>query len=157
VLRAASVAGDVLDPTLITEVLELPPARIDAALDRLEQERFAVFGGDRYAFNGQLVRAVVESECIQAGGRRRLRERCIAALAKREDIDSQLLRARLLVVERHPDGFDAARRVAERAATVGAKRTATAALRLAERGAGDDAARLAWLERFREQERVAAQ
>src|SRR5439155_16970759 len=79
-VRAASVGGEVLDPTLISGVLELPPARIDAALDRLEQERFVVFRGDRYAFNGQLARAVVESECIQAGGRRRLRERYIDTL-----------------------------------------------------------------------------
>jgi len=157
VLRAASVAGDVLDPTLITEVLELPRARIDAALDRLEQERFVVFGGDRYAFNGQLVRAVVESECIQAGGRRRLRERHIAALATRDDIDSELLRARLLVTERRPDGFEAARSAAERAAALGAKRTAAAALRLAERAAGDDAVRLGSLERLRQPEQDAVQ
>jgi DNA-binding SARP family transcriptional activator len=157
VVRAASVGGEVLDSALIAEVLELPPARIDAALDRLERERFIVFGGDRYSFNGQLVRAVVESECIQAGGRRRLRERHIAALATRDDMDSQLLRARLLVTERHPEGFETARSVAGRAATVGARRTAAAALRLAERAAGDDAARLASLEPLRQQQRVAAQ
>src|SRR5207249_4359937 len=57
VLRAASVAGEVLDPTLITEVLGLPAERIDAALDRLERERFVVFTGARYAFNGQLLPA----------------------------------------------------------------------------------------------------
>jgi DNA-binding SARP family transcriptional activator len=157
VVRAASVGGEVLDSALIAEVLELPPARIDAALDRLERERFIVFGGDRYSFNGQLVRAVVESECIQAGGRRRLRERHIAALATRDDMDSQLLRARLLVTERHPEGFETARSVAGRAATVGARRTAAAALRLAERAAGDDAARLASLQPLRQQQRVAAQ
>jgi len=157
VVRAASVGGEVLDSALIAEVLELAPARIDAALDRLERERFVVFSGDRYSFNGQLVRAVVESECIQAGGRRRLRERHIAALATRDDMDSQLLRARLLVTERHPEGFEAARSVAGRAATVGARRTTAAALRLAERAAGDDAARLASLQPLRQQERVAAQ
>ena len=157
VLRAASVGGDVVDPSLIGEVLDLPHARIDAALDRLERERFVVFDRDRYSFNGQLVRAVVESECIQAGGRRRLRERHISALASRDDIDSQLSRARLLVTERHPDGFQAARSVAERASALGAKRTAAAALRLAERAAGDDAARLASLESVRQQQRVAAQ
>jgi len=157
VVRAASVGGEVLDSVLIAVVLELPPARIDAALDRLERERFVVFSGDRYAFNGQLVRAVVESECIQAGGRRRLRERHIAALATRDDIDSQLLRARLLVTERHPDGFEAARSAAERAAALGAKRTAAAALRLAERAAGDDAVRLGSLERLRQPEQDAVQ
>ncbi len=157
VLRTASVGGEVVDPSLIAEVLDLPHARIDAALDRLERERFVVFDRDRYSFNGQLVRAVVESECIQAGGRRRLRERHISALASRDDVDSQLLRARLLVAERHPDGFEAARSVAERGAALGAKRTTAAALRLAERAAGDDAARLASLEALRQQERVAAQ
>jgi DNA-binding SARP family transcriptional activator len=150
VVRAASVGGEVLDSVLIAEVLELPPARIDAALDRLERERFVVFAGDRYAFNGQLVRAVVESECIQAGGRRRLRERHIAALATRDDIDSRLLRARLLVTERHPDGFEAARSVTERALAVGARRTAAGALHLAERAANGSPERLALLEPLRQ-------
>lgn len=149
VLRAASVGGEVLDPALIAEALQLPSDRIDAALDRLERDRFVLFIGDRYAFNGQLVRAVVESECIQAGGRRRLRERHIAALATRDDIDSQLLRARLLVTERHPDGFEAARSVAERALAAGARRTAAGALHLAERAANGSPDRLALLEALR--------
>src|SRR5205807_2600618 len=54
VLRAASVGDEVVDPSLIAEVLELPHARINAALDRLERERFVVFDSDRYSFNGQL-------------------------------------------------------------------------------------------------------
>src|SRR5689334_6526457 len=149
VLRAASVAGEVLDPPLITEVLGLPAERIDGALDRLERERFVVFRGDRYAFNGQLLPAVIESECIQAGGRRRLRERHIAALTARDDLDSRLLRARLLVTERHPDGFEAARKAAEQALSAGARRTATAALRIAERAAAGDAERLVLLDALR--------
>lgn len=155
VLRAASIAGDLLDPLLLTEVSGLLGTRVDAALDRLERERFVVFDGQRYAFSGRLLPAVIESECMQAGGRRRLRERCVAALASREDIDSQLLRARLLLAERHPEAFEAARRVAEQAATVGAKRAASAALRLAEHAAGRDPARLALLQRLRQQQVVA--
>lgn len=151
VLRAASVGGEVLDAALITEVLDLPQGRIEAALDRLERERLVVFSGGRYAFNGQLVRAVVESECIQPGGRRRLRERQIAALAARDDLEAQLLRARLLVIERHPDGFGAARAAAERALGIGARRAATGALHLAERAAEGSTERLVELEGLRQQ------
>jgi len=151
VLRAASIAGDVLDPILLTEVSSLPATRVDTALDRLERERFVVFVDGRYRFNGRLLPSVIESECIQAGGRRRLRERYVAALASREDIDSQLLRARLLAVERAPEAFEAAVRVAERALALGAQRTASSAIRTAERaaGAGADAERLGLLEVLR--------
>ena len=151
VLRAASVAGEVVDPSLIARVLDLPQAQIDAALDRLEREHFVVFTGDRYAFNGQLLPAVIERECVQAGGRRRLRERHIAALTARNDVDSQLLRARLLVTEGHPDGFDAARAVALKALDLGAKRTASAAVRLAARAAEGQADRMTLLEPLRRQ------
>ena len=145
VVRAASVGAEVLDATLIAEVLALPAGRIEAALDRLERERFVVFDQGRYAFNGGLLQAVIEGECIQPGGRRRLRERYIAALATREDLDAQLLRARLLAAERHPDAFDAARSATERALGLGARRTAAAALHIAERAAGTDAERAALL------------
>jgi DNA-binding SARP family transcriptional activator len=146
VLRAASVAAEVLDVPLIAEVTGLPGGRVDAALDRLERDRFVVFDGERYAFNGRLLPAVIETECMQAGGRRRLRERYIAALGARDDIDSQLLCARLLVAERHAEAFDTAKRVTERALALGAKRTAVAALRIAERAAGADLDRIALLE-----------
>jgi DNA-binding SARP family transcriptional activator len=145
VLRAASIAGDVLDPTLIAGVAGVPGDRVEAALDQLERERFLVFDGGRYTFTGRLLPAVIESECMQSGGRHRLRQRCITALAAHDDIDSQLLRARLLAAERSPEAFEAARRVARQATTVGATRTALAALRIAERAAGEDAARLALL------------
>jgi len=88
---------------------------------------------------------------MQPGGRRRLRERYIAALASRDDIDSQLLRAGLLASERAPDAFEAAVRVAERALTLGAQRTASSAIRTAERAAGADAERLGRLEKLRRQ------
>ena len=90
--------------------------------------------------------------------RRRLRERYVAALVAREDIDSQLLRARLLAAERHPDAFEAARRVTEQAVVLGARRTAAAALRIAERAAGEDLDRIALLEPLQQRvERVIAQ
>jgi len=149
VLRAASIAGDVLDPLVLTEVSGLLGPRVDAALDRLERERFVVFDGGRYRFTGRLIAAVIERECMQVGGRRRLRERYIAALASRDDIDSQLLRAGLLVSERAPEGFDTAVRVAERALALGAQRTASSAIRTAERAAGADAERVSLLEALR--------
>ena len=149
VLRAACVAGEMVDPSLIAEVSGLPATRVEAALDRLERERFLVFDDGRYRFIGRLLPAVIERECIQAGGRRRLRERYVAALAPRDDIDSQLLRARLLAAERAPEAFEAARRVAERALELGARRTAATAVRTAERAAGADPERLAVLEALR--------
>lgn len=157
VLRAASVPGEMPDPSLLAEVSGIPQPRVEASLDRLERERIVVFDGARYAFASRLLAAVVESESMQPGGRRRLRERYIAALAGRDDIDSQLLRARLLAAERAPDAFEAARRVAERALALGAKRTAATAIRTAERAAGGDPARLALLEPMRQRERVAVQ
>jgi len=149
VLRAASIAGDMLDPAVLTEVSGLLRTRVDAALDRLERERFVVFEGGRYRFTGRLISAVIESECMQAGGRRRLRERYIAALAPRDDIDSQLLRAGLLASERAPEAFEAAVRVAEQALALGAQRTASSAIRTAARAAGADAERLGRLEALR--------
>jgi DNA-binding SARP family transcriptional activator len=149
VLRAASIAGDVLDPAVLTEVSGLLPTRVEAALDRLERERFVVFDGGRYRFTGRLIAAVIESECMQAGGRRRLRERYIAALAPRDDIDSQLFRASLLASEQAPEAFEVAVRVAERALALGAQRTASSAIRTAERAAGADAERLSMLQALR--------
>jgi len=143
VLRVASVAGGVLDPPLIADVSGLGRERVDAAFDRLERERFLVVEGERYAFNGRLLPAVIERECMQAGGRRRLRQQYISALDGRDDMDLQLLRARLMAVERHPDAFQAALCVAERATSLGATRTAEAAGRIAERTAGSEAERLA--------------
>ena len=154
VLRTASVAGEIPDHSLLADVSGIPTPRVEESLDRLERERIVVFDGARYAFASRLLAAVVESESIQPGGRRRLRERYVAALAGRDDIDSQLLRARLLAVERAPDAFEAARRVAERALALGAKRTAATAIRTAERAAGGDPARLALLEPLRRLERV---
>jgi DNA-binding SARP family transcriptional activator len=157
VLRAASVAGEIPDRSLLAEVSGIADVRVDAALDRLERERFVMVDGARYAFTGRLLAAVVESESMQPGGRRRLRERYIAALAARDDLDSQLLRARLLVAERHAEAFETSCRVAERALAAGAKRTAASALRAAQRAAGGDPAKLGLLEPLRQQEGVVGQ
>lgn len=136
VLRVASVGGGVLDPVLIAEVSGLERPRVDAAFDRLERERFLVLEGDRYAFQARLLPAVIERECMQAGGRRRLREQFISALEGRDDLDLQLVRARLMALERHPGALQAAQRVAERATALGATRTTEAARRIVERLAG---------------------
>jgi hypothetical protein len=71
------------------------------------------------------------------------------ALAARDDIDSQLLRAGLLASERLPEAFDAAVQVAERALALGAQRTASSAIRTAERAAGADAERVGVLQGLR--------
>ena len=135
VLRAASVAGEVLRPELITDVLEMQRSRVDAAIERLERERLVAFDGERYAFHGRLVPTVIERECIQPGGRRRLRERYIEALAGRDELDLLLLRARLLGADGRPEAFELALHVAERAADIGATRTVAAAVAVADAAA----------------------
>ncbi|HWP37424.1 MAG TPA: AAA family ATPase [Gemmatimonadales bacterium] len=154
VLRAASILGAALDPSLIAEVAGLEGARVDAAFDRLEQERFVVLDGDRYAFNGRVVPAVIEKECMQAGGRRRLRQQFIAVLDGRSDLDMQLLRARLMEAEGHPQAFQAAVRVADAAVTLGAARTAAAAIHIAEHAAREDNERLALVASLRQRASV---
>ncbi len=143
VLRAASVAGEVLDPPLVSEVSGIPSQRVEAALDRLERQRFVTFDGTRYAFNGRLLPAVIEREYTQPGGRRRLRERYIAALASRDDLQARLLHARLLSLETRPGAFEAAVRAADGALGLGAVRAAAGAIHAAEHVAGQDPERLA--------------
>lgn len=138
VLRAASVAGEVLDPALVAQASGIPTGRVEAALDRLERERFVTFDGTRYAFNGRLLPAVIERECTQPGGRRRVRERYIEALAPRDDLQAQLLHARLLSLEHRPGAFEAAVRVADGALVLGAERAAAGAIHAAERVSGKD-------------------
>src|SRR5256885_3665501 len=69
VLRAASIAGEMPDSPLITDVSGLPGPRVDAALDRLERERFVVFDSGRYRFTGRLIAAGVGGGGIPGGGR----------------------------------------------------------------------------------------
>jgi len=133
-----------LDPAVLTEVSGLLRTRVDAASTGLEREPIpscSRAGATR--FTGRLISAVVETKCMQAGGRRRLRERYIAALASRDDIDSQLLRAGLLAPSERPEAFEAALRVAEHALALGRSGPASSAIRTAERAAGADAERLA--------------
>lgn len=151
VLRSAGVAGEVLEPPLLSEVLQLPRTRIDAAIERLERERLVLFDGARYVFQGRLVPAVIERECIQPGGRRRLRQLYAEVLASRHDLESQFLRARLLAAEDQAEAFDVALRVVERATELKATRTASAALRVAESAAANNATKLARLSAVRAQ------
>src|SRR5256885_15176863 len=69
VLRAASIAGDVLDPLVLTEVSGLLGPRVDAALDRLERERFVVFDGGRYRLSGPRPAAADPGPGRPPGGR----------------------------------------------------------------------------------------
>src|SRR5256886_8631148 len=59
VLRAASIAGDVLDPLVLTEVSGLLGPRVDAALDRLARQPVVVFDGRRYPLSRRPIAAVV--------------------------------------------------------------------------------------------------
>lgn len=152
VLRAASGAGDVVYPELLEAVTGIGTMRVDAALDRLEQRRFVTFTGDRYVFNGRIVRRVVSRECMRSGGRRRLREKYVEILAPRTDIESRLLRAEILVsLDRRDQAFQVAASVVEQALSDGAERSARRALRFAEASAGpEDTERQQALDAFRE-------
>jgi DNA-binding SARP family transcriptional activator len=150
VLRTASVAGELLDPAILSLVSGVPPDRVEIAIENLEDQRFVVFDDERYAFNGRLLPAVIERECIQPGGRHRLRQRWIDALAACEEMGLQLLRVRLLATEGRPETFEAAVGVVEQALAAGALRAATTALRIAERVATRDAEKVVALDNLRQ-------
>jgi len=80
-------------------VLGLPPSGSRPRSIGWNESGFVVFTGARYAFNGQLLPRDRE-RMHSGGGSARLRERYIAALAGRDEIDAQLLRARLLAPSR---------------------------------------------------------
>ena len=134
VLRAASIGGLALDMELIKELVELPDAQIEKALDVLERRRFLTYNTVRYWFTAPLFAQVVRSECLTRGQRQRLRMRAVEELAGRDDLES-----RVLTIEQSAK-VNPCQEVAEQAIAVakeahesGSKRTGQRALAAAER------------------------
>ncbi len=141
VLRAASVTGTALDPTLLAAVTALPATALEQALDQLEERRFLTFDGTRYTFAGALLGEIVRSACLTAGQRRRLQRRVADLLADRTDLESRVLRAELRARDGPgPDAFAEAEAVAREALAAGSVRTVRRAVAAAARAAGDDRA-----------------
>ena len=140
-LRAASVSGSALDPDVLSRTTGLAPDAVEAGLARLERAGLVANDGRRYAFAAPLIAEVVSGECLTAGQRRSLRLRTAEALARREDMDSRVLRVELLS-EVGPDEsvFADALAVADAALAAGAVRSVRRACAAAERAAGDSAA-----------------
>ena len=133
-LRAATVLGMRVDPPLIGELVDMDSARVDAALDRLERDRFVGFTDDRYVFNGRMLPEAVRAECVPRGEQRRLRTRAAALLLNRDGLDARALRLDLLARDLEPGALlDEAMAVADAAVEAGAIRTARRALGLVER------------------------
>jgi hypothetical protein len=151
VLSAASICGMSLDLRLIVALTELPLARVEETLDRLEQLGFVAFDGQRYAFAAALYAQIVRGECLTPGQRQRYRRRAIAELEGRDDLESRLLSVELRAkAEPGRPLIDDALDVARVARKAGSLRTSRRALVLAERVAGEnDAASRAVIEKLR--------
>ena len=139
VLEAASIGAAAIDVDLVAALTELSPAAVEDALGALEHARLVAFVGDRYAVAAPLVGQVVLAEWLLPGERRVLRERALAALAPRSDIEARVLRAQLAAaVAPGPAVFDAAMDVARAALAAGTRRTAHQALGAAARALPPD-------------------
>ncbi len=139
VLAAASIGGLALDLDLVSALAELPRAAVEDRLAGAERGHLVAFDGQRYGFTASLVADVVRAECLTPGQRRGLRQRAIAALSPRQDIESRVMRVELMAaVEPGPATFQEAVLVAQAARAAGSDRTLHRALAAAERGAGPD-------------------
>ncbi|UCD24775.1 MAG: AAA family ATPase [Gemmatimonadota bacterium] len=143
VLRAASIGGLALDTRLLQLLAELPPTRIEKALDVLERKRFLTYDMVRYWFTAPLFAQVVRSECLTRGQRQRLRRRAIEELERRDDLESRVLVAELASkVNPCREVADQALAVAKEATKSGSRRTAERALAAAERIDGKNGVQL---------------
>lgn len=137
ILSAASIGGVSLDLDLVAALTHLPRARVEERLATLEQRQLIVFDGRRYAFSAPLIADAVRGACLTPGQRQAMRRDAAAALAGREDPESQVLRVELLA--RTDPGVDtvkealAVQRAAEAAASTRTARRAAAAVERASR------------------------
>ena len=138
-LSAASLGGLALDLDLIAALAELPRSGVEQKLAAAERHHLIQFDGERYVFAAPLIAEVVRAECLTAGQRKTLRQRAIAALASRVELDARVLRAELMAAaEPGAAAFEEAVAVARASMAAGSSRTARRALAAAERAAGRD-------------------
>lgn len=146
VLVAASVGSLALDLSLVRALTDLEDARLEAAIDSLEQRRFLSYEHDRYVLATPLMQRVVRSEFLTPGKRRRFQLRALELLSQREDLESRVLRVELRAsIDPGSDALLEALQTARAAREAGAERSARRALAAAERSAShaDDEARRA--------------
>jgi len=137
VLSVASIGGLALDLDLIATLAEVPVQGIEDRLAAAERRHLIVFDGERYAFTAPLIGEVVRGECLTSGQRKSLRQRAIAVLAARTDLEARVLRAELwAAVDPGAGALEGALEVAEAAIEAGSLRTARRALRAAEAAGG---------------------
>src|SRR6266566_349111 len=138
-LSAASLGGLALDLDLIAALAELPRSGVELKLAAAERHHLIQFDGERYVFAAPLIAEVVRAECLTAGQRKTLRQRAIAALASRVELDARVLRVELMAAaEPGAAAFEEAVAVARAGMAAGSSRTARRALAAAERAAGRD-------------------
>jgi hypothetical protein len=136
VLRAASLGGMALDLDLIEVLSGVSEGELEDALDSLERHRFLEFDGSRYTFAAPLFAQVIRSECLTHGQRQRMRGLAVKKLARKEGLESRVLRVELLSKTQPGDNtFSEALSVTQSAISAGAGRTARRALFAAERAA----------------------
>jgi DNA-binding SARP family transcriptional activator len=121
VLKAACVGDPAVDVDLLAALTGQPNAAIQEQLGLLERRRFVAFDGDRYMISTPILGEVVRAEWLLPGELHTLRRRAIEFLAKRENLESNVLRVQLLArADPGPGVFDEALAVAR--AALGAER-----------------------------------
>jgi predicted ATPase len=129
VLAAASVLGQSLDLDLISAIVHLSPAEVEATLPECERRHLIQFDGRRHTFAAPIIAAVIRQEAVTRGERRALERRAIDALASHQDLESRALRVELLA-RAAPDhaALDLAMAVVQDARKAGARRLGARAL-----------------------------
>jgi len=129
----------------VAALTERSTGAVENALGALERARLVASVGDRYAVAAPLIAQVVLTEWLLPGERRVLRERAMAVLTPRSDIEARVLRVQLAAaLAPGAAAFDAAMEVAHAALSARARRTVQRALGAAARALppGDEPRRL---------------
>jgi len=129
VLSAASVLGQSLDFDLISAIVQLSPAEVEATLPECERRHLIQFDGRRHMFAAPIIAEVIRQEAMTPGQRRVVEHLAIDALAGRKDLESRALRVDLLArVAPDQAALDLARAVVQEAREAGAIRVVDRAL-----------------------------
>ena len=143
VLQAACVGSQAIDVDQVAALTDRPRAAVEDQLAVLERRRFITFDGERFVV-APVLADVVRGESLLPGELRTLRNRAIAILEARTDLESRLTRAQLLAATSPgPTACDAALAVVQDALAAGSTRMARRAIVAAEANltASDEARR----------------